>query len=130
MLNRSKVADYTAQQLLDTSTNRAELVTQVAAWLKDAKSTRQMNYLVQDIATKLAEANYVFVVITTARPLNDESRTTILTFLRQQYDDTTQFEIVERIDTSLIGGVLIDTPKGSLDASVKSKLIRMIKGVQ
>lgn len=109
---------------------RDELVTMLAAWLKDTKSSRQSSYLVQDIAKKLADNGYVYITVTSAYPLTDTSRDAIIDFVRQQYASEITVEINEIIAPKLIGGVQIDTPIGSLDASVKRKLIQIIKGVQ
>ena len=130
MKSRSKVAQFAADALMQQTIPRDELVTMLAAWLKDTKSSRQSSYLVQDIAKKLADNGYVYITVTSAYPLTDTSRDAIIDFVRQQYASEITVEINEIIAPKLIGGVKIDTPIGSLDASVKRKLIQIIKGVQ
>ena len=129
MKSRTKVATFAANALADGSMNRTELVTMLAAWLKDSKHSRQATYLVQDIAKMLAENGYIYVTITTAHEVSSATRTSVENFLKDQYGSTIQLEINEVINPKIIGGIHIDTPYGSLDATVKSKLIQIIKGV-
>lgn len=132
MRSRSSVAQYAADALLSGTVPREQLILQLAAWLKDTKYSRQAAYLINDIAIKLAEQGYIYVTITTAHPLSDETRQAVMHFIKDHYPHTAnlQIELQERIDASLVGGVLIDTPHGSLDASVKRKLMHIVKGVQ
>lgn len=130
MKNRTHVAEFAADQLQGKDMTRSELVLMMAAWLKDSKSTRQASYLVQDIAKKLASNGYVYVTVTSAHKLTDATRQAIHTYLHNMYQPSSHIEISEVIDPSVIGGVRIDTPTGSLDATVKRKLIQIVKGVQ
>lgn len=129
MKSRTKVASYAASALSDGSTKREKLVTMLAAWLKDSKHSRQATYLVQDIAKILAENGYMYVTVTTAHELSPATRQSIEDFLKEQYGNTIQLEIDEVVNPKIIGGIHLDTPHGSLDATVKSKLIQIIKGV-
>lgn len=130
MKSRSKVAQFAADALMQQTVPRQELVAMLAAWLKDTKNSRQSSYLVQDIAKKLADNGYVYITVKSAYPLTDTSRDAIVTFVQNQFPTQVTVEIDEVIAPKLIGGVQIDTPIGSLDASVKRKLIQIIKGVQ
>jgi F0F1-type ATP synthase delta subunit len=127
--SRTKVAAYAASALSEGTVARGELVEKLAAWLKDSKHSRQATYLVQDIAKILAENGYIFVTITTAHEISNDTRKSVESFLKDYYGTTIQLEINEVINPGIIGGINIDTPNGSLDATVKSKLIQIIKGV-
>ena len=129
MKSRTKVASYAASALSDSSIKREELVTMLAAWLKDSKHSRQATYLVQDIAKILAENGYMYVTVTTAHELSPATHQSIEDFLKEQYGNTVQLEVNEVVNPKIIGGIHLDTPHGSLDATVKSKLIQIIKGV-
>ena len=130
MKSRNKAAQFAADALLQQSIPRDELIMMLAAWLKDSKNSRQSNYLIQDIAKKLADSGYVYITVKSAYPLTDASRDAIVDFVQQQFTAKFTVEIDEIIVPKLIGGVQIDTPIGSLDATVKRKLIQIIKGVQ
>ena len=87
-----------------------------------------MHYLVNDIAKKLLAHKYLFVRITSARKLSQSALNTIDSFLKLQFGKDFIIEHTEIIDPSVVGGVIIDTPTGTLDASVKHKLDRLLKG--
>jgi F0F1-type ATP synthase delta subunit len=127
--SRTKVAAYAATVLSEGTIARDDLVEMLAAWLKDTKHSRQATYLVQDLAKILAENGYTYVTVTTAHELSASTRNTIESFLKDYYGNTIQLEINEVVNPKIIGGIHIDTPHGSLDATVKSKLIQIIKGV-
>jgi F0F1-type ATP synthase delta subunit len=127
--SRTKVATFAAHALTDKTIDRNNLVTMLAAWLKDTKHSRQATYLVQDIAKILADSGYIYVTITSAHELSSTTRASVETFLKDYYGNTVQLEINEVITPTIIGGIHISTPHGSLDATVKSKLIQIIKGV-
>ena len=130
MKNRAKIAAYAAKSLVDNDIPRDELVTQLAAWLKDTKQSRSAKYLVEDIAKKLVDSNYVYVSVTTAHAISEDTRKAILNFLRQHFGSDAVFELNEVVEPRVIGGVRIDTPSGSIDSTIKRKLIHIIKGVQ
>ena len=129
MKSRTKVAAYAASALSEGTIQRDELVEKLAAWLKDTKHSRQATYLVQDIAKILAENGYIYVSITTAHAMSSATLQSVESFLKDYYGTNVQLEINEVVNPKIIGGIHIDTPHGSLDATVKSKLIQIIKGV-
>ena len=130
MQNRTTVARYSAEALLSGNVSRKTLVLQLAAWLKESKNNRQAAYLIQDIAKKLAENGYLYVTVTTATAMTEQTKNSVTAFLNQHYGDDVTIELHEEVQPKIIGGVRIDTPHGSLDATVKRSLIQIIKGVQ
>lgn len=129
MRSRASVARYAAAALLDGSVDRETLVYQLAAWLKDSKNGRQTTYLVEDIAKMLAEHGYIYVTVTTAHAMTEQTKNNVIAFLTNYYGSKSKFELCEIIQPAIIGGVRIDTPHGSFDATVKRKVIQIIKGV-
>jgi len=129
MASRSTVARYIADTLSSNdSAKRQKAITEAAAWLKTSGKSRQASYLAKDIEAALADNGYLFVTFTTARPVNDATRK----LLKDYIVERTQAKTVEcefKVDAKLIGGVLITTPYGSLDASVQARLIKIVEGV-
>lgn len=129
MLSRTTVANYSAEVILaGDKTEREELVKQLAAWLQDNGRSRQAIYLAKDIAKLLADKGYVLVTLTTSHPLDSRTKQQVTDYLESYYSKDAKFEVIELIDKSVIGGVLIDTPNGVLDVTVKNKLMTLIKG--
>ncbi len=124
MASRTAVAEYLAGQL---TAGRSDAVTAAAAWLVSKGRRRQAAYLAGDVATVLASDGYLLARLTTARPLNDVSRQSIITFLKTKTGATT-IELDEIVDPSVIGGLHLATPTAELDATVRRRLVRLVEG--
>jgi F0F1-type ATP synthase delta subunit len=125
MVSRFQVAKAVAGRI---RSDRTDAVQAAAAWLVETGRKRDAGYLAQDVARILAQSGYVFVRVTTARPLNDESRLMVERFVKEQ-TGALQVEIDAAVNKALIGGVQIETPLASIDASVHTKLVRYVEGV-
>ena len=129
MPSRTQVARYLAKQLpTATPQERQALMAKTANWLKNNNQSKNIDHLIQDIANALADSGYVFATITSARELTPAQKGSVQTFVKKQLDaqDT---ELVYRVDPGLIGGITIETPKGTLDDSVRGKLNRMLENI-
>lgn len=122
MPSRLQVATYVADQL---GRDRAAALRSAAAWLTERGKTRDARYLVRDVAQVLASRGYVFAQVTTAKPLTMGTRRSIEAFLKEA-TGATEFELEATVEAEMIGGVKIETPGHSLDASVKTKLARYV----
>ena len=126
MSSRSAVAQHVAEVMMSGG-DRNKAITEAAAWLMTHGKARQVSYLANDIAQALADKGYLFARVTTARPITESTKQQITQFIKTE----TQAQTVECeyfIDESLIGGALIATPYGTLDASVKAALSTIIEG--
>ena len=126
MTSRAKVADYVADQLRE---HRHKAITAAAAWLVENGRSRQAEYLARDVAAVLAERGYVYAKVTTARPLTHHARDEVALFIRKA-TGAKELELETRVDASLIGGAIIETPGAELDSSVRTRLARFVEGVQ
>jgi F-type H+-transporting ATPase subunit delta len=126
MPSRVQVAAHVADQL---TTNRAEAVRAAAAWLVDRRRDREARYLARDIAAILAERGHVLAQVTTARKLSAEAQTEIEHFIKKE-TGARELELVTSVDPKLVGGVVVELPTASLDASVKAKLDRFVEGAK
>lgn len=107
--------------------DRDTITLEAAAWLKEHSKTRQATYLAQDVAVALADSGYVFVQFVTARPISPETEKQLITYVRDA-TNATKIECEFKVDQKLIGGVLIHTPYGTLDASVRARLSKIVEG--
>jgi F0F1-type ATP synthase delta subunit len=125
MVSRMQVARAVAGRI---RSDRRLAVRDAAAWLVDTGRKRDAQYLASDVARVLAQEGYVYVKVTTARPLDGRSTELIEKFVAQQ-TGAKQVELEAHVNKALIGGVQIETPLASLDASVHAKLVRYVEGV-
>lgn len=97
---------------------------ELAAYIVVHKLTKQADLIISDIERELAARGRVVTYVTTARPLDDSTRSVVLGYVKQ-YANAKDVTLHESIDESLIGGVLIDTGGHQLDTTIKTKLKRL-----
>jgi len=125
MVTRLEVARYVAEQLPQ---HRRRTLKEVATWLVATGRTRQADYLVQDVAMILAQDGYLAARVTTAKPLNSLVRQEIQAYLRA-VTNADEIELIEQIDTRIIGGLRLTTPTAGLDATLRHKLTTFVRGI-
>lgn len=125
MASRAQVAGHLAQHL---AAGRSEAIRSAAAWLVNTGRTRQAGYLARDVAAILATRGHVLIQVTTARPLTDDARQKIQQFCKH-LTGASELELEQKLDPTIIGGAIIETPGAILDASVRTKLARYVEGV-
>lgn len=116
---------------LSTESKNTELIKQVAAYLITSKKANQASLLVNDVANELEiTEGRVFATAISARKLSPSAVQSIKSVIKSQ-TKARDVVIDEQIDQSLIGGVVVQTPKYELDLSVKKQLNQIAaKGVE
>lgn len=118
-LSRSKIASYVADEVqhggsLDLALQR------VAGYLVESRRTRELTLVVRTIEDALAARGIVIASITAAQALDSQ--------LREAIEKTIAADTLylrEKVDPSVIGGVLVETPGSKLDATIKRKLLAL-----
>ena len=125
MASRAQVAAVVAEKLRD---DRSGAVEAAAAWLKDTGRGREASYLARDVAAALAKRGYVYVRVTTARPLEGIARKQVEAFVKAQ-TGARELELELTVEPALVGGVRIETPTQEIDATVRQGLKKFVEGV-
>ena len=125
MPTRMQVAHYLSENL--DGPRRKEAIKQVAAWLVKNGKSRQAEYLSRDAAYILTNDGYVTATITTARPLEQQAQKAVKAYLVKTCD-AKEVELVLKVDPAVIGGIRIETPIGTLDETVKQRLMTIVRG--
>lgn len=129
MPSRTQVARYLAKELPKVKgQDRLVLMAKTANWLKDNGQAKNIDHLIQDIANELADTGYVFATVSTARGLNSSQKVKVEQFIKIQLS-ADEIEAVYDVDPTLIGGIKIQTAKGTLDDTVQGKLNRMLENI-
>jgi F-type H+-transporting ATPase subunit delta len=115
-ISRRKIADYAAERLIEGEKSTAVL-RQVAAFLIETKRTREVDLIVRDIEAALAERGVVVADVTSAYPLTDELKKSLVTLVGGK-----KLQLRETIDPSVLGGIRLRTPDERLDATLKRKI--------
>jgi len=122
--SRRQVAKYLAEKLAAGESPK-RIAKILAAWLTESKQTRTAELILRDIESALFH-DYKFLVanVVSARKLSRESLRNLREMLLIETDAKTA-EIIEQIDSKLIGGVVIRTPESEMDASSHTKLQKL-----
>ena len=113
---RRKLAKYVVDQLENGASLR-RTVTELAAYLRETRRTREFELIVRDIEDQLAERGTIIADITSAYPLTEALRQAI-----QRTVGGHTVELREALDSSLIGGIRIDIPGQRYDGTIRRKL--------
>lgn len=129
MATRTQVAQYVASNIKSGNiADRQKAIKISANWLKKSGKSRQSEYLVRDITVELEKSGYLYVIVTSARQLEEKTVDYLKQYLKNIYN-VNNLELDIRIDQDLIGGLKIETPVGTLDNSVKARLAKIVEGV-
>lgn len=123
-LSRRKIAKYVADNV-SKGVAADEVISEVAAYLIDSRRTRELALVVRAIEDELADRGEVIANVTTARALDDSLKKSVESLVRAK-----TIHLRESIDESVIGGVKIDLPGATLDATIKRKLLALRQAKQ
>ena len=116
-ISRRKLAEY-ATNAIESNQKVGHVLQEIAAYLIETKRTREAVLIVRAIEDELAARGVVVAHVTTARPLDHELELAIKKLIGAR-----EIHFDNEIDTSVIGGVRIETPGKLLDATIKRKLL-------
>lgn len=116
-LSRRKIAEAWADSLVAGR----DIAPQVAAYLVEARRTREADLIVRDTEAALAARGIVIADVTSATDLSPESRRAIETFLTS-VKSATRVTLRTTTDPQVIGGVRFDTAGERLDATLRGRL--------
>ena len=110
-LSRRKIAAYVADRVQQGAVPEQVLM-EVAAYLYESRRLREMTLVVRAIEDALLERGTVVATVTSARPLDDQ--------LKQI--GAGEVHLREGVDPSVLGGLRVQTPEASYDATIAHKL--------
>ena len=117
VLPRRKIAEHVAAEYASGN----NVLPQIAAYLLQTKRLREVELLVRDIEHALLETGTVVADVTTARTLAGGMKKELEAQLKQLYNaNDVQLRIHE--DETLLGGITLETPDQTMDASLRARL--------
>ena len=119
--SRRKIATHLANELAAGKPS-GPLLQQAAGYLIDHRRTNQVEMLVRDMEAVLArDHGVVLAEVISARELSDGIITSIKQFVLSA-EAAKQVEVSTSVDPSLLGGVIVRTPRAELDTTVRKQL--------
>lgn len=120
-ISRRKLATHIATQLAGGKSTK-DVLRQAAAYLVEHRIVGQADLLIRDISAILARNHGVVLAeVISARELSEGIITNIEHFVAKA-EGAKQVEVSARVDPSLLGGVIIRTPRAELDTTVRKQL--------
>lgn len=115
-LSRRKIAEYVASRVQDGKIPE-KVMQEVAAYLLETRRQRELPLVARAIEDTLAAQGMVVASVTSARPLDTSLRQTI-----EKQVGAKQLYLREIVDPKVLGGVKLQTPDASYDATIAHKL--------
>ncbi len=119
-LSRRSMAAYVATGLTDGKSKNV-LLAQLAGYLVETKRTKELDLILRDIDSNLAEKGFVNVVITSAYDLSAETKKSLEAFVKRK-TQAKQVSLSNLVDPAVLGGIKIATSGRELDQTVAHQL--------
>lgn len=117
-ISRRQLASFVVDRL---SRGDKTVLRELAAYIVDQRLTRELDLIVGEIEQELAFRGDVVADVASAYALDDASRQQLIKFITEE-TGAKSVKLRERVDSELIGGVIIETPGKYLDGSLASQL--------
>ena len=117
-LSRRKIAALYADELL---AGHKDVVKKLAAYLIESRRERELDLIVRDIESALADRGVLVADIASSRKLSSEARKDIQNYLKTTTNVKT-IHMRESVDATLLGGVRVAIPGKELDGTLRNKL--------
>lgn len=118
---RPRIAGAIAERTLRKGATK-RLSCEVAAYLLSERRVNELDSVLRDVAADWAEAGYVEVIASSARPLSAAVLADIKRRVKQLYPSAKRIIVTAKLDPAVIGGVRLNLPGRQLDLSVGAKL--------
>jgi len=123
-ISRRKLATWTAARLASGDPAK-NVMHQLGAFLIDTRRKKEQSLIVRDIEIALLKEGTVLVQATSARELSAEALGSIESFVKNEYGSNVKVIVEQHIDTTVIGGVKLETPDKQIDATIRTKLEKL-----
>ncbi len=117
-ISRRTLATHVVDRLTAGDTS---VLQQLAAYIVDEGLAREADLIIGEIEAEFASRGQVVADVTSAHALDATSRSELKQFIAE-LTGAKSVELREMTETSLIGGVVIETPGKYFDSSILSQL--------
>ena len=118
-LSRGQLADFVLG-------NRGkEAVQQVAGYLVAIGRSKEVDLVLREIESRLEKNGRTVARVTSARKLQADEQKNVIQMLKSRDSKIKSVEVINEVDPSVLGGVVVRTPGEEVDVSIRSRLNRM-----
>ncbi len=118
-ISRRSLASYAVSQI-EAGVSIAHTLDELAAYLISADRDREADLVIRSIEDEFAAHGTVIARVVTAEPLTDTLRSKIAARIGGKH-----VHLDEHIDSTVLGGVRIETPDQTFDGTIKRKLLTL-----
>ena len=123
-ISRRKIA-ATLVELLDNGRSCKDVAKLLAAYLVKTGQAREAELYIRDLESMIAERFGIATVrVYSAKRLSQQIRSQVKKLVKNS-TGASKLELIEVIEPTLIGGIVIRTADAELDRSVRTKLQRL-----
>lgn len=117
-LSRRQLAEYIIAHPGDAA------IKQVAGYLVSEGRAKEVNLVIREVEVILEKRGRTVARVGSARKLDADQQRKVISMLKSR-DNVQSVEIINEVDPSLLGGVVVRTPGMEVDVSVREKLNRL-----
>lgn len=120
-LSRTQLAKVIATHSFKTGVSKT-LSKDVAKILLTTKKTGSLNSLMRDVERDWEGFGYIDVIARSAFPLSDRVKKDIEQLVKANYESVKHIKIIEVIDKSVVGGLVLEFSDKQLDLTIENKI--------
>ena len=120
-LTRTQLADY----LVEHPDKRA--AQQVASYLISSGRSKEIDLVIRQVESRLSKGGRMVARVSSAHKLDADQQRSIIKLVKQLREDIESVEVINKVDPSLLGGVVIRTPEMEVDVSLRGRLNRLMR---
>jgi F-type H+-transporting ATPase subunit delta len=109
------------QPMLSSSKDQAKLAQAIAQYLTQNRRTKELDGIMRSLTSLREQEGVVETTVTSAFPLSSDLKRNIRTLITKERQ-AKDVIINEVVDTSVIGGLKIETGEHQLDVTIQTKL--------
>lgn len=102
-----------------------DAVNQVAGYLIANGRSKEVDLVVREIESRLDAQGRTVARVASARKLSADEQRNVVKMIKSRHADIESVEIINEVDPSVLGGVVVRTPREEVDVSIRGRLNRM-----
>lgn len=123
-LSRTQLAEY----LIANPSKRA--AQQVGAYLIGNGRSKEVDTVLRQVEAELNKRGRTVTHVSSAHKLDADQQRSIVMLVKQLRTDIQSVEVINQVDPSLLGGVVIRTPEMEVDVSLRGRLNRLARAAE
>lgn len=122
-ISRRKLAHFLVGQI-EAGSSVQPALRQLAAYLVESRRTKEIDLIIRDVETILADRGTVLGTVFTAHELSTQTYAALEAYVQSELN-AQNVKLVRELEPDLIGGFRVETPGHVLDRSIRHHLTQL-----